>query len=90
MLHEEIFKTTYCCTNTSVTTLGDLLHFGQFLKHLATIKLPKSPTFLGNFCKGVKIYHFSCEIILGNFIRHLVISFWSHSTIPIDTVKSDT
>ena len=28
---------------------------GNFLKALATINLPKSPTFLGNFCKGVKI-----------------------------------
>ena len=25
--------------------------------------MPKSPTFLGNFCKGVKIYDFSIEII---------------------------
>ena len=40
----------------SVTRLGDLLDFGNFLKPLATIKLPKSPTFLGNFCKGVKIF----------------------------------
>ena len=31
---------------------------GKFEKPLATINLPKSPTFLGNFCKGVKIYHF--------------------------------
>ena len=29
---------------------------------------PKSPTFLGNFGKGVKIYIFSSEIILGLFI----------------------
>ena len=27
--------------------------------------MPKSPTFLGNFCEGVKIFHFSCEIIFG-------------------------
>ena len=40
---------------------------GNFLKPLATNNLPKSPTFLGNFCKGVKIYHFSRETILGNF-----------------------
>ena len=33
------------------------------------MNLPKSPTF--NFCKGVKIYHVSGEIILGNFYRHL-------------------
>jgi len=35
---------------------------GNFLKHLAAINLPKSPTFLGNFCEGIKIYHFSSEI----------------------------
>ena len=39
-----------------------------FSKPLATINLPKSPTFLGNFCKGVKIYHFSIEIILGQLL----------------------
>ena len=44
---------------------------GNFLKPLATIILPNSPTFLGNFCKGVKIYHFSREIIFGQ--RHLAI-----------------
>jgi len=41
---------------------------GNFLKPLATIILPKSPTFLGNFCKGVKIYHFSSEIIFGQLL----------------------
>ena len=45
-----------------MTRLGDLLDFGQLSKALATINLPKSPTFLGNFCKGDKIYHFSSEI----------------------------
>ena len=48
---------------SSVTRLGDLLDFGQVLKPLVTINLPKSPTFLCNFCKGIKIYHFSSEII---------------------------
>ena len=51
---------------------------GSFLKPLATIILPKSPTLSGTFCKGVKIYHLSREIILGNFYRHLAIFFWSH------------
>ena len=51
---------------------------GNFLRPLATINLPKSPTFLGNFCKGVKIINFSSEIILGNFDRHLAIFYWSH------------
>ena len=44
-----------------------------FSKPLATIILPKSPTFLGKFCKGTKILNFSSEIILGNFYRHLAI-----------------
>ena len=39
-----------------------------FLKPLGAIKLPKSPTFLGNFCKGVKIDHFSSEIIFGQLL----------------------
>ena len=42
----------------SVTRLGDLFDFGQVLKAF----LSKSSTFLGNFCKGVIIYHFSSEI----------------------------
>ena len=41
---------------------------GKFLKPLATIILSKSPTFLGNFCIGVKIYHFSSEIIFGQLL----------------------
>ena len=45
----------------------------NFLKPLANINFPKSPAFLGNFFKGVKIYHFFSEIILGNFYRHLAI-----------------
>ena len=41
---------------------------GNFLKPLATIILPKSPTFLGNSCKGVKIFNFSSEIIFGQLL----------------------
>ena len=51
------------------------LTLGNFLKPLATINLSKSITFLGNFCKDAKIYHFSSEIIFGNFYRHLVCFF---------------
>ena len=55
---------------SSVTRLGDLLHlfiarFIDFSKPVATIMLPKSATFLGNFCKVVKIFHFPSEIIFG-------------------------
>ena len=48
----------------SVTRLGDLLDFGQVFK----INLPKSPSFLGIFCKGVKIYNFSSKIIFGQLL----------------------
>ena len=41
---------------------------GNFLKPLATIHLPKSPTFLGNFCKGFKIFNFSRKIIFGQLL----------------------
>ena len=51
---------------------------GKFLKPLAIINLPKSPTFLGNFCKGVKSIIFLVKSFLGNFYRHFVIFFWSH------------
>ena len=40
---------------------------GNFLKSLAAINLSKSPTLLGNFCNGVKIYHFSSKIIFRKF-----------------------
>ena len=39
---------------------------GNFLKPFATINLPKSPIFLGNFCNGAKIIHVSIEIISGH------------------------
>ena len=59
----------------SVSRLGDFLHFGQpfkalgnHLKPVATIILPKLPTLLGNFCKSVKIYHFSSKISFGQFL----------------------
>ena len=42
---------------------------GNFLKPLATITLPKSSTFLGNFCNVVKMYHFSSEIIFGQLLQ---------------------
>ena len=42
---------------------------GNFLKPLATINWPKSSTFLGNFCKDVKIYHFCSEIIFGQLLK---------------------
>ena len=62
-----------------MTRFGDFFNFGgKFLRPFATINLPKSSTLLGNFCYGLKIYHFSGDIILGNFYRHLAIFIWSH------------
>ena len=43
---------------------------------MATIILPKLPTLLGNFCKGLKNFHFSSEIIFGQ----LFIDIWRHFT----------
>ena len=61
---------------SSVTRLGDFLHFGQpfkasgnHSKPVATIILPKLHTLLGNFCKGVKIIHFSSEINFGQLLK---------------------
>ena len=48
--------------------IGDLLALGKFLKPLAPINLPKSPTFFGNFCKGVKTFNFSSEILFGQLL----------------------
>ena len=52
----------------SVTRLGDFWTLVNFLKPLETIYLSKSLTFLGNFCKCVKVIHFSCEIIFGQLL----------------------
>ena len=52
---------------------------GNFSKPVATISLLKSPTFLGNFCKRVRILIFSSEIIFGQLLcRHLATFYWSH------------
>ena len=48
---------------------NNVTRLGNFLKPLATISLPKSLTFLCNFCKGVKIYHFSSEIMFGQLLQ---------------------
>ena len=62
---------------------------GNFSKPVATISLPKSHTFLGNFYKGAKIFNFSGEIILGNFFRHLATFYWSHWWDPTPSNDDD-
>ena len=71
---------------SGVTRLGDLLDFGQLLKPLAAINLPKTSPFLGNFCKGVKIYHFSREIVFGQ----LLWTFGDFFLVTLDGSGSDT
>ena len=61
---------------------------GNFLKPLAAINLPKSSTFLGIFCKVVKIYHFSSELFLGNFYRHLAI-FSGHTGGKLTCISNE-
>ena len=60
------------CTRILWTVWPDW-SLGNFLKTLATINLPKSSTFLSNFCKGVKIFNFSSEIIFGQLLWNLAI-----------------
>ena len=57
---------------------------GNFFKPLATISLPKYLTFLGNFCKGVKIYHFSSEIIFGQLLQ----TFGDFYLVTLTTIDS--
>ena len=52
----------------SVTRLDDLVQFGQLFEASGNNKFAY---ILSNF------FHFSSEIILGNFYRHLA-NFWSH------------
>ena len=51
---------------------------GNFSKTLATISLPKTPTFLGNFLEVSKYLIFLVKSFLGNFYRHLAI-FTGHT-----------
>ena len=52
----------------SVTRLGDFLDFGQLFKAFGNNKFGQIFHILRHFCKGVKIYHFSSEISLGQLL----------------------
>ena len=58
---------------------------GNFSKPVATINLPKSLTFLGSFCIGVKIYNFSSEIIFGATFIDIWRLFTGHTITRIRT-----
>ena len=51
-----------------MTRLGDLLHFGQLFKAGGNNYFAQIAHILGNFCKSVKIFHFSSEIIFGRLL----------------------
>ena len=57
------FDTVNCCLHPVWPDWVIYWTMGNFSIPLATIILPKSATFLSNFCKIVKIINFSSEII---------------------------
>ena len=57
---------------------------GKFSKPFTKFSLPKSPTFLGNFCKRVKTFHFSCEIPFGQ----LLYTFGDFLLVTLNTNES--
>ena len=63
----KVLDLSYTSAASIVTRLGDI-----------GFSLSKSTTFLGKFCKAVKFFNFSSEIILGNFFRRLGTFYWSH------------
>ena len=72
----------------SVTRLGKLLDFGKLFKACRNNCFAQIAHILGNFCKCVKMFNFSSEIILGSFYRHLAI-FTGH-TVRIQKKKQAT
>jgi len=51
-----------------MTRLGDFLLFGQGIQSQRNNYFTQIAHMLGNFYKGVKIIHFSSEIILGQLL----------------------
>ena len=56
------------CPLASVTRLGEFLHFGQPLKASGNNYFTQIAYIVSNFCKGLEIIHFSCEIIFGQLL----------------------
>ena len=52
----------------SVIRLGNLLHFGQLFKACGNNYFAQIVQILGNFCEGVKTFHFAIEIIFGQLL----------------------
>ena len=69
-----------------VSNVGSLQcdQIGRFIAPWATFQslwqqlfCPNCPYILGNFCKGIKMFHFSSEINFGQLYRTLLTFFWS-------------
>ena len=74
-------------SRTSVTRLGELLHFGQLFKASGNNYFAQFAYILGNFLVKVsKSLIFLVKSFLGNFYRHLATFYKSHwhcsGTIP--------
>ena len=63
------FRSLKLCSLPVWPNLANYWTLGNFLNPSATINLPPSPPFLGNFCKGVKIIHFTNETIFGQLLQ---------------------
>ena len=60
----------------SVTRLSDLFNFGPLFKAFGNNYFAQISHILGNFCKGVKIYHFGATFIdIGQFFKVLADQF---------------
>ena len=57
-----------CFYASSVTRLDNLLHFGQLFKAHGKNYFAQNAHIFSNFCKGVKMFHFSSAIILGQLL----------------------
>ena len=75
---------------SSVTRLGDLLHFEQLFKACGNNYFTQIAHISVNFCKGFEIFHFSNEIIFGRlFTGHTAARLlsWTISVIAPNTFQ---
>ena len=53
-----------------MTRFSDLSYIGQLFIAHGNNYIAEITNTLGNFCKGVEIFHYTTEILLGNIYRH--------------------
>ena len=53
-----------------MTRVGNLMHFGQLFKACGNNYFAQIAHILGNFCKLVKLFHFSSEITFDHDANH--------------------